>query len=107
MSIQLPEARLFKVLLQDVSTRRQHVSISGSGWAASRALKRRKWLSWVGEEGGQGRRNSRGLCFLLFPGTFPTPDGCQAPADRCAEVAVVPRLGDGSVQGGCSGESHR
>ena len=44
---------------------------------------------------------------MLFPGTFPIPDGCQALADRCAEDAVVPRWGDGSVPGGCSGESHR
>ena len=73
MSIQLPEARLFKVLLQDVSTRRQHVSISGSGWAASRALKRRKWLSWVGEEGGQGKKQPRACAPYCFPGRFPPP----------------------------------
>ena len=35
------------------------------------------------------------------------PDGCQALTDYCAEDAVVPRLGDGSVRGGCSGASHR
>ena len=74
MSIQLPEARLFKVLLHDVSTRRQHVSISGSGWAASRALKRRKWLSWVGEEGGQGEKKQPRACApCCFPGRFSPP----------------------------------
>ena len=55
----------------------------------------------------RGRRNSRGLVLLTVSRTFPTPDGCQALTDYCAEDAVVPRLGDGSVRGGCSGASHR
>ena len=46
---------------------------------------------------------AEGLCSLLFP----TPDRCQALTDRSAEDAVVPRWGDGSVRGGCSGESQQ
>ena len=52
------------------ATRRQHVSIFGSGWAASRAS--RKWLSWVGEEGGQGeKKQPRACAACCFPGRFP------------------------------------
>ena len=66
-------------------------------------------MSFLGGRGGwTGREETvEGLCSLLFPGKFPIPDGCQALADRCAKDAVVPRWGDGSVPGGCSGESHR
>ena len=79
MSIQLPEARLFKVLLQDVSTRRQHVSISGSGWAASRVLKRRKWLSWVGEEGGQGEKKQPRFVLLAVSRDISHPRRMPSP----------------------------
>ena len=40
---------------------------------------------------------------MLFPGTFPTPDGCQALADRCAEDAVVPRWGDAPCEEAAAG----
>ena len=107
MSIQSPEAVVFKVLLQDVSTRRQHVPVSRSGWAASRALREESGFPGWERSVDRGRRNSRGLVLLAVPGEFPSPDGCQALTDCCAEDAVVPRSGDGSLQGGCSGESHR
>ena len=106
VSTQCPEALVFKVLLQDVSTRRQHISILGSGWAASRALKESGFPGWE-RRVDRPRRNSRGLVLLAVPGTFPSPDGCQALTDCCAEDAVVPRWGDSSVRGGCRGESHR
>ena len=66
-------------------------------------------MAFLGGRGGwTGREETaEGLCSLLFPGTFPTPDGCQALTDRSAEDAVVPRWGDSSVRGGSSGESHR
>ena len=103
MSIQCPEAVVFKVLLQDVSTRRQHVSVSRSGRAASRALRE----ALLGGRGGwTGREDTaEGLCSLLFPRTCPTPDPCQALADRSAEDAVVPGWGEGSVRGGRRGDS--
>ena len=103
VSIQCPEAVVFKVLLQDVSTRRQHVSVSRSGWAASRALRE----ALLGGRGGwPGREDTaEGLCSLLFPRTCPTPDPCQALADRSAEDAVVPGWGEGSVRGGRRGDS--
>ena len=66
-------------------------------------------MAFLGERGGWtgGEETAEGLCSLLFPGTFPTPDGCQALTDYCAEDAVVPRWGNRSVQGGCNGEFHQ
>ena len=43
----------------------------------------------------------------FFPLTIHPQDPCQALADRSAEDTMVPRWGDGSVQGGCSRESHQ
>ena len=40
---------------------------------------------------------------MLFPGMFPTPNGCQALADRCAEDAVVPRWGDAPCEEAAAG----
>ena len=103
MSIQCPEVLVFKVLLQEVTTRRQHVSVSRSGWAASRALRE----AFLGGRGGwTGREDTAEcLCSWLFPRTCPIPDPCQALADRSAEDAVVPRWGEGSVRGDSSGAS--
>ena len=52
-----------------------------------------KKVAFLGGRGGWtgGEETAEGLCCLLFPGTFPTPDGCQALTDRSAEDAVVPR----------------
>ena len=66
-------------------------------------------MAFLGGKGGStgGEETAEGLCSLLFPRTFPTPDGCQALADGSSENSVVSRWGDGSLRGGCSQESHR
>ena len=77
---QCPEAVVFKVLLQDVSTRRQHVSILGSGWAASRALREESGFPGWEKRVDRARRNSRGLVLLAVsrdashPRRMPSPD---------------------------------
>ena len=54
------------------------------------------------------RRNTpRFMSQKFFPLTIHPQDPCQALADRSAEDTMVPRWGDGSVQGGCSRESHQ
>ena len=78
--IQSPEAVVFKVLLQDVSTRRQHVPVSRSGWAASRALREESGFPGWERRVDRGRRNSRGLVLLAVsrdvshPRRMPSPD---------------------------------
>ena len=53
------------------------------------------------------RRNTpRFMSQKLFSLTIHPQDSCQVLADRSAEDSVVPRWGNGSVQGSCSGESH-
>ena len=63
---------------QGVVTGRVHKAAARSRfqvWVGGKqSLKRRKCLSWVGEEGGQGeKKQSRACAPCCFPGSFPSP----------------------------------
>ena len=74
VSIQCPRSGGF----QGVVTGRVHKAAARSRfqvWVGGKqSLKRRKWLSWVGEEGGQGEKKQPRACApCCFPGRFPPP----------------------------------
>ena len=63
---------------QGVVTGRVHKAAArfhfGVWVGGKQSLKRRKCLSWVGEEGGQGeKKQSRACAPCCFPGSFPSP----------------------------------